>query len=140
MAKIAIVDDDVVYCKVLEKGFFKYHPFAEILTYNSGMDFIDNMPEDLDIVVLDYYLGDTLGIHILKEIKKRSPRTEVIISTTEDDRITTQEMMAAGAIDFINKADVGYREFLALRRSLNFILYTNKIRRELEEKIAELKK
>jgi DNA-binding NtrC family response regulator len=58
---------------------------------------------EFDIVVTDVCMGDIDGIHVLKTVRRCSPRTKVIIITGYAMMSLAREAMRRGAYDFIAK-------------------------------------
>jgi len=59
--------------------------------------------ERIDIVVTDFQLPKMNGIHLLEEIKHRSPKTEVILITGYGTIESAVTAMKKGAFDYITK-------------------------------------
>jgi len=62
-----------------------------------------------DIAVLDLELGELNGVAVTREIRKRSPRTEVLIFTMHDDEYLIREVLSAGARAYVLKTEGGGR-------------------------------
>ena len=100
--KILIVDDDVKLGRTLSdtlegKG---YTPLA-VLTGKEGVAAIKE--EDIFLALIDLKLPDMSGIEVLKEIKKKSPRTEAIILTGYASLDTAMEAVSLGAFSYLQK-------------------------------------
>ena len=63
-----------------------------------------------DIVVLDYQLPLLNGIDATREIRARSPKTEVLIFTMHESETLLRDMLEAGARGYLLKSDA--RRFL----------------------------
>lgn len=102
MKQILVIDDDMdmskLLCHFLErKGFQATSAF-------SGTKGLEKFKEtNFDVVLCDFRLGDMDGVVILKEIKKISPQTIVIIITGYSDVKMAVEVMRLGAFDYITK-------------------------------------
>jgi len=59
--------------------------------------------ERFDIVISDLFLPDLNGIEILTQVKRDSPRTEVILITGHASAETAVKAMKEGAFDYITK-------------------------------------
>lgn len=59
--------------------------------------------EEFDIIITDLFLPDSNGIDILKQAKKFSPYTEVILITSHASAETAVKAMKEGAFDYITK-------------------------------------
>ncbi|WP_457643338.1 sigma-54-dependent transcriptional regulator [Persephonella sp.] len=84
-----------------------------------------------DLALLDLRLPDGSGIEILKKLKDRNPKTEVVIITAFASSETAVEAIKLGAYDYISKP-FELNELRLLIRNVK-----NKL--ELEKKLAEQK-
>lgn len=101
-AKILIVDDEDVVLKsclrVLQKMDY------EIETAYSGQVALDCLEkQSFDIVVTDLMMPGMDGMQLLEEIKKRYPKTVVVIFTGFATVDTARHALKAGAFDYIPK-------------------------------------
>ncbi len=100
--KVFIVEDDPMFIKLIkhELDQAKLTPYE---TYASGEDCLENLHLKPKLVLLDFSLGGLNGLDVLKIIKERSPRTDVIMLTAVDDESVKQKCLDEGASDYINK-------------------------------------
>jgi len=63
-----------------------------------------------DIAVLDYQLPLLNGVDVTREIRARSPRTEVLIFTMHESEALLHDLLVAGARGYLLKSDA--RQFL----------------------------
>ena len=100
--KAFIVDDDPTFIKLLEHELEKanYTPFE---SYQSGEACLENIGTKPRIVLLDFSLGGLNGLDVLLAIKKKSPRTAVVMLTAVEDEMVRQKCFEAGASHYINK-------------------------------------
>ncbi|MGH9603368.1 MAG: sigma-54-dependent transcriptional regulator [Terriglobales bacterium] len=59
--------------------------------------------EDVDVVLLDLKLGGANGLHVLAEMKRRRPETEVVVITGFASVASAVEAMKLGASDYVTK-------------------------------------
>lgn len=102
MQKILVVDDEVDICLLLEK--FLTRKGFEITTTHKGNDALKLAEEQsFDLFIIDYRLPDFEGIDLLKELKKLSPETNIIVITGYSDIRLAVEVIKYGAFDYITK-------------------------------------
>ena len=110
MARILIVDDELVVCDVL-KDFFtlKGH---EVHTALNGKAAITKVKtERPHIVLLDILMPGMRGLKVLEEIKRLDPKLCVIMITGFMNNDLVKEAIALGAYDYITKpVDFEYLE------------------------------
>jgi two-component system response regulator PilR (NtrC family) len=102
VARILVVDDELSMREFLEillrKGDHEVLTAASLpgaLAIAGG--------GDLDLVVTDLRLGDASGLDLLREVKRRSPATEVIVITAFATAENAVQAMKAGAYDYVLK-------------------------------------
>ena len=59
--------------------------------------------EDIDMFLLDYHMPGANGLDVLGQIKAIAPELTVLILTVEQQPRVAEELLVAGADDFINK-------------------------------------
>lgn len=109
---IFIVDDDPMFLKALELSISSRMSFAKVFSFRTGEACLQHMKIKPDIVVLDYYLNTEIpyawnGIDILKQIRKISMRTKVIVLSAQDSLNVAIECMDNGAYDYVSKTNSG---------------------------------
>ena len=68
-----------------------------------------------DVVVLDYAMPVRNGVEATREIRKRLPRTEVLIFTMHDGADVIEDILAAGARGYLLKSDANDHLVAAVR-------------------------
>lgn len=132
MLKIAIVEDDDWYAKMLEYTF-RLNPDDEVVRYASGKEFLKKLDEQPNLVTLDFRLPDTTGAELLKKIKNFNPDIEVLIISEQNSIETAVELLKEGAFDYIVKQeDIRDRLLNAVRNIRN--------QQNLKSEISVLKK
>lgn len=124
--KIFIVEDSDLYRELLKRFIqtidrnfiFEENKNYLISQFKSGEDCIKNLHQSPDIVVLDYFLNGYNnepnamdGMETLRQIKLLSPRTHVIVVTSQGNMSVASEFIKNGASDYISK-EPGVREKL----------------------------
>jgi two-component system OmpR family response regulator len=107
---VFVVDDDIVFLTMLEEELKKFLPNAKVLSFKSGEACLENIQLNPFLILLDYNLAgedrDSInGIRTLKEIKKLSPDTEVLMLSGIDDLKVVVSCMKYGAFDYIIKGE-----------------------------------
>jgi anti-anti-sigma factor len=100
--KILIIDDEKPTLKMFSL-FLEVYGFA-ILTAESGEEGLEVFDRERpEIVLTDIKMPGMDGIEVLREIKRRSPTTEVIVITGHGDMDLAIQALNLDAADFINK-------------------------------------
>lgn len=102
MKRILIVEDDVVFAKVLE-SFLKKKGFISQYATNvsNAKESISN--NDFDLFLLDYRLPDGTGLDIVQHLKEKRKSFLSIMMTSFHDVRTVVRAMKMGVSDFITK-------------------------------------
>lgn len=128
--KILIVDDELLLRKALEgilssQGYF----VKSCETGEKALDFLNK--EFFDLALVDLKLPDIYGLDLLREIKKISPATGVIIITAYAEVKSAVQAIKDGAFDYLSKP---FQEEELLITIEKFLKY-----RSLERELQTLK-
>lgn len=102
-----ILNDNVETAGKLRRYLMKrFGNLLNISLFFSSRSCLRMMGSQVHLVVVDDYLNEggnagTQGTEVLKKIKDRSPATEVVILTTNEDIGSAVEAMRLGARDYI---------------------------------------
>ncbi len=100
--KLLIVDDEVEICDFL-KSFFEERNF-EVKTASSGQAALDVAERFRpNVMLLDIKMPVMDGIQVLGSIKKKYPKTKVIMVTALETRDKIEECLRLGADNYITK-------------------------------------
>jgi DNA-binding NtrC family response regulator len=130
--KIFLVDDDAVYLKLLEIEFLQNADF-EIETYATGELCMENLKNNPDIVILDYYLDGIdktamNGIETLDQLKAINPDIAVIMLSSQDSIDIAVNCMHHKAYDYVMKSETA---FLRLQKNITNIFSFQKMEKQL---------
>lgn len=114
--KIVLVEDDPYYNKLLTKyvrtvcssNFYPEFDF-EIKTYLSAHDCIEELDNDMNILILDYFLFNSEedeilnGYDVLNEAKKYCPDCKIILLSALRSKSKILELMEEGLYAYIDK-------------------------------------
>ena len=99
--KILICDDEEGVRESLKLILEDNYSLSFSATGNEALEKVKN--ESPDIVILDIKMPKMNGLETLKEIKKTSPNTKVIIASGYKSTETAQEAIKLGASDYVVK-------------------------------------
>lgn len=127
MIEVLVVDDDTRVARVNAAYVGKvpgFHVAGEAHTAAEALRRLETPPR-LDLVLMDHYLPDGTGLAVVREMRRRGHRTDVIMVTAARDVATVQEAMRHGALQYLVKpfAFAGLRArleaYAELRRTLD---------------------
>lgn len=126
--KIFIVEDNIFYANVLKIRLEKYTD-QEIQIFETGLQCINNLHHQPDIIFLDYFLPQMKGIDLIKHIKSTYPTIQVIMLSAQERIEIAVEALKYGALDYIvkNQDDDNHR-ISKLMEDISEVLRTNQKR------------
>lgn len=105
MYRIMIVDDNKTNLIMAKKALEDVYDVIPMSSGTMALEFLRDMPEPPDILLLDIDMPDMNGFFVISEVKNQ-PRLldmPVIFLTAQDDSSTEIEGYSLGAIDYIKK-------------------------------------
>lgn len=100
--KIMVIDDENIVGKMLKVSFER--DGFQVETFNQPQDALNRLAEEkFDVVITDLKMKDIDGMEILKQIKKDSPETKVVIITAYASLDASIEAFKEKADDFFPK-------------------------------------
>ena len=100
--RLLLLDDEPIVGKTLKPALSKVGCDVEV--YENPAQALKRVDEqEFDIIVTDIRMEGMDGIEVLDHIRKKSPRTKVIMITGYAMMETAREAMEKGAFDFISK-------------------------------------
>lgn len=102
MLKILIIEDDISFCKLLEKFLIKNN-FEVRITFSAAEARLAIQAEAFDLILTDLRLPDADGIELLAEFKAAFLQLPVILMTGYSEVSTAVKAIKNGASDYISK-------------------------------------
>lgn len=99
---VFIVDDEPAILKLLTfwvKDKWKY----KVKSFATGMDLMNNLSENPDLILLDIMLPDENGIDLLKKIKSINQHLPIIMLSAQGSIQVALESIRLGAFDYLPK-------------------------------------
>ncbi|MCP4575950.1 MAG: sigma-54-dependent Fis family transcriptional regulator [Deltaproteobacteria bacterium] len=119
MAKVLIIDDDQMICRILMGMVIKLgHHAVCRYTRDDGMK--EALSNAYDVILLDVQMPDGSGLDLLPEIRKTLSAPEVIIMTGFGDTNGAELAIENGAWDYIQKSDSPKKIMLSLQRVIQY--------------------
>ena len=130
--KLFLVDDDIVFLKLLEIEFLEHADF-DIETYVTGELCLENMSNNPDFIVLDYFLDGIdktakNGIDILDKILESNPEIPVIMLSCQDKIEVAIDCMHHKAVDYVVKSETS---FIRLKKIIKDLIEHRKLEKTL---------
>ncbi len=100
--KVLLVDDEVAFTNTLAQRL-KMRDLRVETAYDGEEALLKLKTEEPDVIVLDLKMPGMHGIDVLREIKKSSPNTQVIILTGHGTDKDEEEAVRLGGFGFLKK-------------------------------------
>jgi len=129
---IFLVDDDVLFLKSLEIDFAQ-NTESVIKTFATGEHCLENLSQNPDVIILDYYLNSVdlnaiNGLETLDRIKTINSHIPVIMLSSQDKIEVAVNCMKLQAFDYIVKSETA---FIRLQKAITSIFHYQKIEKAL---------
>ena len=125
MAKILLIEDDVPFCKLLEKFLIK-KSFEVVTAFSASEAKAKIKVTDFDLIITDLRLPDCDGIQLMSEIKTTHPNIPVLLMTGYSDVSTAVKAIKNGAADYISKPFNPEEVLLVITKTLSNQEFTSK--------------
>jgi len=102
MPKILLIEDDISFCKLLEKFLIK-KSYEVTISFSAAEARLAIKNESFDLILTDLRLPDSDGIGLMSEFKNAYPEIPVILMTGYSDVNTAVKAIKNGAADYISK-------------------------------------
>ena len=125
---ILIIDDEKLVCNSIKRLLKDNEKeIYTALNIDNARKVLRNNP--IDLILLDYKLGPTDGITVLKEIQEYYPDISIIMLTAHGTIDLAVSAMKNGAYDFIQKGE----DTIILRHTVEKALDNLRLRKEVEK-------
>ncbi|WP_405488082.1 response regulator [Streptomyces sp. NBC_00096] len=101
---VLVVDDDMRVARINAAYVAKVPGFrvsAQAHSAAEALSILDTHP--VDLILLDHYLPDENGLDLVRRLRERGHRTDVIMVTAARDLATVQAAMRLGALQYLVK-------------------------------------
>lgn len=142
--KIFIVEDDPWYGNLL-MHHLSLNPDYDVSLYTTGKEVLKALPDDPDLLCMDYGLPDIEGEKLIKQILKFHPELPIIVISGQEDISVAVSLLKTGAKDYIVKDDhakdilwksiINIRENLSLRKEVEKLQEELKVKYDFEDNI-----
>lgn len=134
--RIFVVEDDPFYANLIE-FVLEMNPDNQIHKYTNGQAALEDLHLSPDVITIDYSLPDMTGGDLLKKIKSRNKKSQVVIISSQQDVSTAIELLKEGAYDYIVKDDDTKERLWNTFRNLSGNIELQEEVETLREKIDE---
>lgn len=138
-----IVEDEDIWAEPLKMNLSKL-PY-DVYHFKSGEEAVAQLSKiEPEVVIQDYHLegggGNMTGVDTLREVKKRSPRTRVIMYSAQTEVQTALDTLEHGAYHYVMKHGSEMDPIKRLRLLLRNIREEEKLRSQIYDVKFKLKR
>lgn len=131
MKKIVIIEDSRIVSELL-KFDLEAHFDCEVHCFSDSKEFFSNIDSHPDVIILDYYIGDSTienGLDVLKKIKAINKNIPIIIFSGQSQLKLAIDLIHAGAVDYIDKNEDTFLEDInnAIKNIFDFNAMTTEL-------------
>jgi two-component system, NarL family, invasion response regulator UvrY len=102
--RILIADDHAIVRKGIKGILLEEYPSAHIQEVADGDTlFKKTISEEWDVIITDLSMPGLSGLEALREIKKHSPKTPVLVLSLQPEEEYATRVLKAGASGYVNK-------------------------------------
>ena len=117
--QVAVVDDDYRIRDTIDR--YVRRTGCDTQLFEDGENCLEALDSTtFDIVVTDLQMPRIGGLEVLKNVKERSPSTDVIIVTGNADKATAIQALKLGAFDFFEKPVEPIELMETIKRTVRF--------------------
>src|SRR5687768_8573684 len=109
---ILLVEDEALIREGLRALLEKENFVSEVFEAADGREFREQIKKNIDIVLMDFRLGNTNGLDLLAVLKKEKPNVKIIMLTGLEGTELLMNLLKSGANGIVYKLD-GYSQILA---------------------------
>ena len=136
--KVLVIDDERNFTEEMQELLqMKGYKAFIANTARQGLNILKC--QEVDLLILDIRLPGVNGLDILKDVKERYPKLEVIIVSAHGDMESVIRAMRLGALDYLRKPFRHVDFQIAIERTQKFLILNKKLQ-VMEEKNSLISK
>jgi polysaccharide export outer membrane protein len=99
---VFLLDDDP-HCLAMYERHIRNLGVKEVTVFEDSQDFINQLMQEPDAVIIDHSMEPFDGLEVLKKIKRQNPDIPVVYLSAQKDMKTAVDALKFGAFDYIIK-------------------------------------
>jgi DNA-binding NarL/FixJ family response regulator len=103
MIRLALVDDHNMFREGLKAIILSFNDMEVVLECENGRDFLNNLSEGVDVVLLDVEMPKLNGMQVMEELHQKKSAVKIIFISQVLDSALISRMMELGARGFLSK-------------------------------------
>ena len=129
--KILLIENNLGDVRLLKEILMEKNPKNfKLIHVNNLKDGMERLKkQDIELILLDLGLPDSIGINTFKQCYSQSHKIPIVVLTSLDDDMIAQSSIRAGAQDYLIK---GQLDNNILRQTIHYAIERNQLLLELE--------
>ena len=115
-SRIFILDDEEIFSFSMEH-YLKKAGFSDIHRFQTSEELHEKMHEQPDVLILDHFLNNEIGLDILEQIKQTHPEIKVIYLSAQKTAAIAVRALKLGAFAYLEKSITDIKEIIKLIKS-----------------------
>ena len=111
--KIYILDDDVLFSRSLTH-YLSSNGHENVSVFQTSQTLLEEKDEFPDVLILDHFLTNEIGLNILEKIQTIWPKTRVIYLSGQEKVNIAIESIKKGAYAYVEKNSIAYSKIKGL--------------------------
>ncbi|SHJ42832.1 two-component system, CitB family, response regulator DctR [Dethiosulfatibacter aminovorans DSM 17477] len=104
MIKVLIVDDDPMVGDINKRYVESVAGYEVVDIVKNGLEALKILGRrDVELAIVDIYMPDMDGLTLIREIRKKQIKTDIILVTASNDREDIDTALKYGAVDYLIK-------------------------------------
>lgn len=136
MSKILIIEDDISFCKLLEK-FLTKNNYTVSIAFSAAEARLAIQNGTFDLFLTDLRLPDADGIELLAEFKSAYPLIPVVLMTGYSEVSTAVKAIKNGASDYISKPFNPDEVLVVISNALAIEIEANPIQKSTKKAVKQ---
>ena len=102
--RVVIVEDDPMVAMINEQYVNRSKAFRVTAKFKDGKSALEYLEHnDADLIVMDVYMPVMDGFETLRQIRRNTKAVDVIMVTAANDRVSLEEALHLGVVDYLVK-------------------------------------
>ena len=138
---ISLIEDNHYYLRGIVNQIKRNIPNAKLTAFTRSSSFIKSLRHKPQIAVVDFYLDERSeidGIELIRELKLKSPKTQIIVLIGEKRIKTALRCLNEGVLDYVVKEENAVDEVVCKVKELMKQILTEKEKDALNSKILAM--
>lgn len=114
--RIFILDDEEIFAFSIEH-YLKKSGYSDIQRFQTSEELFEKMNQEPDVLILDHFLRNEIGLDILEKVHNTHPATKVIYLSAQNTASVAIRALKLGAFAYQEKSMTDIQHIIELIKS-----------------------